>query len=46
MVRYAPALDVTCDTRQIRVAPTLPLATANRVAILIFKHRRDLTDAR
>jgi len=26
--------------------PTLTLATANRLAILIVKHRRDLTDAR
>lgn len=46
LARYAPAVDVACDQRQIRLAPTLTLETANPVAILIFKHRRDLTDAR
>jgi hypothetical protein len=41
MVRYAPAI------RAKSALPlTLTLATANRVAILIFKHRRDRTDAR
>jgi hypothetical protein len=39
-------VDVACDQRQNRFAPTLTLATANRVAILIYKHRRDRTDAR